>query len=151
MIAKRLLFIFSFIFTTCVASFAAFPVKPPVATTLSSAKTTESASALNTEKTTHKQSWVRHTLSDVQTAFNNLLAPVHRKSDTLGLLSLIFGIVGLIGISGGGVFLSIAAIVLGAMGLSRNQRFSLVGLILGIFGVVLFALLLAFFIALLGF
>ncbi|MCW3122590.1 MAG: hypothetical protein JWQ38_2082 [Flavipsychrobacter sp.] len=63
---------------------------------------------------------------------HNPVHPEQRRSDTLGLLSMIFGILSLVLITaGGGFYFGIPAIILGAIGLSHHERFSLVGLILG--------------------
>ena len=130
--------------------FAAFPVKYKTATTLSLTKTAETVPGLTTGNVAHKQSWLASHLAKALSPYQDLLAPVRRKNDTLGILSLIFGIVGIAGISGGGVLLSIAAIVLGAIGLGRNERFSLAGLILGIVGLILSIVVLALFITAFG-
>ena len=56
--------------------------------------------------------------------------PNDYRSGTLGTLSFIFGFCGFIPVIG--ALFSIAAIILGSMGLRRKQKHSLAGLILGI-------------------
>jgi len=52
-----------------------------------------------------------------------------KKKGGFGIASLVLGILGLFV---GGIPLGILAIIFGAVGLSKNQKFSLAGLILGI-------------------
>lgn len=129
-------------------AFAAFPVKQKSATTYAA----NTSANLRTNLCEHKLHKPSRFTNFVSNLFGPSVAlnPVRRKSDTLGLLSLIFGIVGLATIFYYGTFLSIAAIILGAIGMRNKERFSLTGLILGITGLVLILVAVAVFAAFLA-
>lgn len=65
--------------------------------------------------------------------------PENQKNDTLGIVSLVTGIVGLVTMCcyGLGFIPGVVAIICGAMAKSRNQRFAVAGLIMGIIAVVI--------------
>lgn len=80
----------------------------------------------------------KNTLAATQAAAHNrsdntslvIKHPEVRQKGALGTLSLVFGICGFIPLVG--AFFSVAAIILGSMGLRKKQKYSRAGLILGI-------------------
>lgn len=126
-------------------SHAAFLVKREAAIATSSAEPTSEGNTI----THHKRSKLSSIAYGITHPLQSLL-PGRRHGDTNGILSLIFGIAGILGIGFGGTLLSIAAIVLGAIGLRNNERFALAGLILGIAGVLLLIIAAIFIVALIS-
>jgi|GEM_PF-5810439 len=137
---NRLLLLFAFfILYTSQNSFAAFPLK--------NTATTENVKVSNV--TNHKSLPFLARATDKIYGFSenvektlhlrNSILPERRKDNTLGILSLIFGIIGIVGLFTLylGLPFSIAAWILGAMGRKRNEDYSLAGMILGIIGVAL--------------
>jgi hypothetical protein len=132
---KILILFMLIVFSPLQSAFGAFPVKhtanicPPFTKSEGSTKTlTTSAKSIKTSWFSKHAHYVFHPLS-------KYLFPERRRSDTNGILSLIFGILGLFPLYG--FLFAIPAIILGAIGVRRDERFALTGLILGIADVVL--------------
>lgn len=85
---------------------------------------------------------------------DRFLLPQQEGSETLGIVSLVLGILSIVFcVFGGGLLLGIPAIVTGISGMQRGHRgfgFALAGLILGIVGLVLNLLIWAIYVLLLG-
>jgi hypothetical protein len=120
-------------------SFAAFPVKHASEEDRQIITTHQTSYAGEIQLSEKNHSPAFH-LSDWFRQKNIELFPVRRKSSVHGILSLIFGIIGLFPLDG--LLFSIAAIVLGAIGISHHERYALAGLILGIAGIVISAIFL---------
>jgi hypothetical protein len=119
------------------ASFAAFPVKKATAAT---SVTTTNPENNNPTVATHQSKAARFIYKAAHTLhLDRFMPPEHgRRDGTLGILSLIFGILGAVTfVWGGGFYFGIPALVLGAIGQKHKERFSLAGLILGIVEVAL--------------
>lgn len=142
---KLLLLLSLLILSLSSNSYAAFFVKREAAIATSSAEPTSEGNTI----THHKRSKISNIAYRITHPLQSMV-PGRRHGDTHGILSLIFGIAGILGIGFGGTLLSIAAIVLGAIGLRNNERFALAGLILGIAGVLLLILAVVVFVALLS-
>jgi hypothetical protein len=118
-------------------SFAAFPVRHAatedhhIITFRKTGNTTESLAGKHHSPAIRLSGW----LHQKSAAF----FPVRRKTDVHGLLSLIFGIIGVIPLFG--IYFCIPAVILGAVGVSRNEPLALTGLILGIIGVAIAVLI----------
>ena len=141
MIIKHLNLITIILLSAAQPSFGAFPVKHAVIANSTPIQTYEAATA----QLTYSGSANPSRFANVINVFRPLaehLNPEKRRSDTLGTLSLIFGIVGLLSFL---LPVSIAAIILGAIGKKHHERHALAGLILGIIGIIpgTFLLLLA--------
>ncbi len=142
---KLLLLLSLLILSLSSNSYAAFLVKREATVSTSPVATTsESNTAVH-----HKRSKISNIAYRITHPLQNLV-PRRGHGDTNGILSLIFGIAGILGIGFGGTLLSIAAIVLGAIGLRNNERFALAGLILGIAGVLLLIIAAIFIVALIS-
>ena len=115
-------------------SFGAFPVRHS-SKIYTSFTTEESAKTITTTSKSVKTSWLSEHIQHVFHPFDKYLFPEHRRNNTLGILSLIFGIVGLFPLYG--LIFSIPAIILGAIGMHHDERFSVTGLILGLSAIVL--------------
>jgi hypothetical protein len=133
---KTLLPLIIFIFTLVQISYAAFPVKHQGLPPSNSQNRAEDLTVHATGYKLHKLSWFSTHITNTLLPYADQLNPIRRHNDALGILSLICGIAGFVAIIYGGYILSIAAIILGAMGVRRQERFSLAGLLLGIVGVV---------------
>ena len=146
---NRLLLLFAFfILGISQHSFAAFPVKNTATT--ENAKISTATNHKNLPFLTRTTDKIYGFSENVEKTLHlrNSILPERRKDNTLGILSLIFGIIGIVGLFTlyFGLPFSIAAWILGAMGRKRNEDYSLAGMILGIIGValaVLFVILVA--------
>ena len=132
--SKSMLLIIMLMLIAFQPSFGAFPVKHAAVTT-SFTKTRETTKVQAVNVRSHKQSWFVSHVANVFSPLFEQFYPERRRNDTNGLLSMIFGIIGLFPVYG--LIFSIPAIILGAIGLKHDERFSLAGLILGIAGVVI--------------
>ena len=141
---NKLLLLFAFfILGISQHSYAGFPVK----------HTTEGAVISKTAPEASKSYDKIVNFTDHVTKALHIPNPIHHRhgSDTLGLLSLIFGILSCVLFSwGAGLYFGIPAIILGAIGLSRGQRYALAGLILGCISFLVTILALILFVALLS-
>ena len=114
-------------------SYGSFPVKHITVANSGVAKSNESANTLTNKIHSVKTNWLAKHSQNVFHPLTKYLFPERRRSDTNGLLSFIFGIVGL-ALAPSGILLGIPAIVLGIVGMKRNEKFSVTGLVLGIIG-----------------
>ncbi len=147
---RLLLWLVFFILGNLQHSFAAFPVK----------NTSENVKATNIKDrkiapvVTKRYNKIVDFTDHVTKVLHipNPIHPERRSGNTLGILSLVFGILSIVMVSYlAGFYFGIPAIILGAMGLSRGDMFSLAGLILGCVGLLLSILVLLFVAAFLGF
>ncbi|MCW3122591.1 MAG: hypothetical protein JWQ38_2083 [Flavipsychrobacter sp.] len=119
-------------------AFAAFPVKH-----VSSVEKEQTINTLNKKTPVLGKAYDKASTAadNFKRAFHmrNTMSPAKHNGNTVGILSLVFGILGVVGVfvAGFGLLFSTAAIVLGAIGLSHHEQFSLAGLILGILGFIL--------------
>lgn len=72
-------------------------------------------------------------------AYNGVAPVAEKRNDTLGIIALIAGIVALLAACCPplGIVLGIAALICGIIGKSKEQRFAMVGVILGIIALLL--------------
>jgi hypothetical protein len=121
-------------------SFGAFPVKH---TSVINSTTTTRKNATVTHNITHNPSSLKTKFARLLSTYSEQYNPVRRRNDTEGLLSLIFGIAGVVS-PVFGILFSIPAIILGAAGKKRDEKFSKTGFVLGIVGVGIYVLYIVF-------
>lgn len=150
---RILLFLSAVIMFAAQPSFAAFPIKSIPATEDSVVTAANELTAVLTPpQATEKHATFSESVkrmfhkSDIERRDNHT-----KKGGINGLLSMIFGIAGILTISWlGGILLGIPAIILGVIGMKRHEQFSVTGLILGIVGVTLTLLLLVLAVAIIA-
>jgi hypothetical protein len=118
---------------SCQLSYGAFPVKHSIVTA-PSLTSKEPATTQVTRNTSHK-SWLTTRVENVLKPFSNLLNPERRRDDTLGILSLVFGILGVVG----AFPLALAAVITGAIGKKQHEQYAKAGFTLGIVGLAIVA------------
>lgn len=118
------------IFAATFSSFAAYPVRQKIITNQSIGKVKEGAIQ------SAKYSWFATHIIARCHHYPDMHGPERRRSDTNGLLSLIFGIAGL------SIFplFSIPAVILGSIGKRHHEEYAHAGYTLGIIGLCLAAL-----------
>lgn len=128
---KLLLLLAFFILCASQPTFAGFPVKATTESTstgnIKNLKATPAAGKAYDKMMSYTDNISR------ALHINNPMHPHHKSGgDTIGILALVFGILSCVAFGWlAGLYFGIPAIILGAIGLSRGERFSLVGLILG--------------------